>query len=481
MKISEIVEVANSVFIFEASSDETRWATREETKKLADNLTKQMPRYRFVPQKKSTSPAPFVRVFNADRADIVRYFKQFDLDSQPLKPEQAGISGKYRSNILSYPVNGVIYTLVVASSGSSGGDEGGVSVSIKEFTPTALGLAGKKYDKAGLLKAARAAVKKKTDSRPDLQNILLALLDIAETRSGSLPPELNSKLSDRARDQLSVDFGEILAPILIAQDEEDIDFPAEGNFPLVDVVVGGRNYSVKSLTGSGTSFKSISDLMDQYERTIEKDDSQKKLYSLFKGFHPSSGGKNVDKLIKAAALIDIPEYKTAVRLLGDGFDSYDGLQQLLSKVVTGNSAQAYGDFLNFVYPIMTAGGWDKPAGLPADGKYYMRGEGKPPVEKEAGFPSFRANPLKAATDILTYSLGVGTLNTVTRGRDSEKYSQMMTRIVNQSSAYLGKLDITPTGSLVSETKPFSQLKFKFQYHAPSHKPGNNLPGFLIVF
>jgi hypothetical protein len=30
------------------------------------------------------------------------------------------------------------------------------------------------------------------------------------------------------------------------------------------------------------------------------------------------------------------------------------------------------------------------------------------------------------------------------------------------------------------TKPFSQLNFGFQYHAPSHIPGNNLPGFMVV-
>ena len=467
--------------IFELA-DNLKYATKDQTKELAKNLSDQMPDFRFQPEKKSVSPVHYIRVFNADKADMVKYFKSHSLDSQPLEPEQAGISGKYRSNILSYEADGTIYTLVVASSGNKEGDEGGVSVSIKEFTPTALGLAGKKYDKAELLKDTRTAVKEKTKSRPELQQILLSLLDIAESGKGQLSTELNDQLSDRARAQLSVDFGEILAPILIAEDGEKIDFPAEGNFPLVDVVVGGRNYSVKSLTGSGTSFKSISDLMDSYEKAIEKDDTQKKLYSLFKGFHPAAGGKNVDKILKAAALSNIKEYAEAKSLLGADFDSYGALQNLLKKVVTGNSPQDYGKFLNFVYPVMTSGGWDKPVGLPADGKFYMGDQkGAKPVEKEAGYPSFRANPVKAATDILTYSLGVGTLNAVTKGKDSEKYSQMMTKIVNQSSAYLGKLDITDQGSLKSSSKAFSDLQFKFQYHAPSHKPGNNLPGFMIVF
>jgi hypothetical protein len=456
------------------------YASAKQTKELAANLSKQFPELRFEPQKKSVSPVFFIRIFGADKAEIVDYFKQFGLSSLPLEPEQAGISGKYRSNILSYNADDTIYTMVVASSGKN--EDSGVAVSIKEFTPTSLGLAGKKYNKKSLITATKNAVTEKTRSRPVLRDILLQLLDNAANGSGTLPPNLNSQLSDRARAQLGVDFGEILAPILIADDEEQIDFPAEGNYPLVDVIVGNRNYSVKSLTGSGTSFRSISNLMDNYEKSIQKDDAQKKLFALFKGFHPSQGGKNVDKLVKAAQLSNIPEYDAATRILGGKFDSYDGLQSLLSKVIADNSPKSYGMFLNLVYPVMTAGGWDKPVGLPADGKYFMSGmQGTKPVEKEAGYPSFRANPVKAATDIMTYVLGVGTLNAVNKGADSEKYDAMMTKIVNQSNCYLGKLDIMDDGSLAVASKPFSQLQFKFQYHAPSHKPGNNLPGFMIVY
>lgn len=464
--------------IMELNKNE-RWATRDEVRKFKENLSSALPLYRFEVEKKRISPVVYVRVFDATRANIVDYFKNLGISNVSLEPEQATLSGKYRGNILSYRVDGVIYTLVVASSGN---EESGISVSIKEFTPTKLGLAGKKYNKKELLSAARSAVRKKTSARPVLQKILLQLLDIAESSRGQLDSDLNEQLGDRARDQLSVDFGEILAPILIATDKESIDFPAEGNFPLVDVIVGKTNYSVKSLTGSGTSFKSVSELMDKYEKYIENDPAQKQLYKLFKGYHPSAGGKNVDKIIRAAGLIEIPEYKTAVEILGGKFSDYDQLQNRLSKFVSANTPQAYGQFLNFVYPIMSAGGWNKPVGLPADGKFYMGDQsGVKPTEKEAGYPSFRADPLKAATDILTYALGVGTLNRVTRGEDSEKYEMMMTNIVNQSSAYLGKLDITDRGSLTVATSPFSDLKFKFQYHAPSHKPGNNLPGFLIVF
>ena len=53
-------------------------------------------------------------------------------------------------------------------------------------------------------------------------------------------------------------------------------------------------------------------------------------------------------------------------------------------------------------------------------------------------------------------------------------------IVNKADAVLGKIDITLQGGLKISTRPFTDLKFNFQYHAPSHIPGNNLPGFIAI-
>lgn len=498
-------------FVLNELAVDARYANKAETQYLANELARQLPEYRFKVEKKSVSPVLYIRIFGADKQNILNYFKQHNLDPLPLEPEQSSISGKYRSGILSFQtsakpiapaapaktspseqpeepetkVDTIIYTLVVASSGRKDTDEKGVSVSIKEFTPTTLGLAGQKYTKDQLIAATKATVIEKTKSRPELQAILLGLVDVAANGGKTtLPPEINEHLSDRARNQLSVDFGEILAPIMFAKGNQLIEFPAEGNFPLVDVIVNGIKYSVKSLTGSGTSFRSISDLMDNFEKTIEKDSSQEKLFALFKGYHPASGGKNVDKLVKAASYINIPEYQAAKKWLGSDFNDYNQLVGLLTPIVgTDNSKTAYAKFLQSAYPIMTAGPWGKPVGLPADGNFYLGKKEKTGdvEEKAAGYPSFKANPIKGAANILTYALGVGTLNQVTKGPDAGEYAQMMTNIVNQSTAYLGRLDITDAGGVVAATKPFADLKFKFQYHAPSHMPGNNLPGFLIVY
>jgi hypothetical protein len=462
---------------------DAQFASRAQVKQLAANLEQDMPDVRFEVQTKSG--LPYIRIFGSDKQAITNYLKQYGYDNLPLEPKQFGLSSKYRSNILSYNAGDVIYSIVVAGSGKKDDDSKGVSVSIKEFTPTTLGLAGKEYNKASLIKDTQAAVINKTKTRPELQQILLELIQVAAGAQPSLSPEANENLSQRARDQLSVDFGEILAPINLANKSDKIEFPKEGNFPLIDVIVGGLKYSVKSLTGSGTSFRSIQDLMDNFEGTMENDETQERLFSLFKSYHPKAGGKNVDKIIAGSNHISVPEYTKISEILGGEFTDYASLQALLSKQKFAKmpNEQGYSTFLKMFYPAMIAGDWGKPVGLPADGNYYMgtsKGKEKP-TEKEAGYPSFRNNPAKAATDILTYVMGVGTLNAVERGPDADEYAKMMTNIVNQSPAWLGRLDITDSGEVVASAKPFTDLKFKFQYHAPSHKPGNNLPGFMIVY
>ena len=459
------------------------FATRNQIKQLAANLAHDIPDVRF--EVKTKSGLPYVRIFGSDTGTITNYIKQYGYDNLPLEPKQFGLSTKYRSNILSYNAGDVIYSMVVAGSGKKDDDGKGVSVSIKEFTPTTLGLAGKDYNRASLIKDTQAAIIAKTKTRPELQQILLELIQVAAGAQSELSPEANENLSQRARDQLSVDFGEILAPIKLANKNDKIEFPKEGNFPLIDVFVGDLKYSVKSLTGSGTSFRSIQNLMDNFEGTIANDETQERLFSLFKSYHPKAGGKNVDKIIAGSRHISIPEYKKISEILGGEFTDYASLQSLISKQKFAKmpNEQGYSTFLKTFYPAMIAGKWRYPAGLPADGNYYL-GTSKnkeKPTEKEAGYPSFKANPVKAATNILTYVMGIGTLNAVERGPDAKEYAQMMTNIVNQSPAWLGRLDITGDGKVVASAKPFTDLKFKFQYHAPSHKPGNNLPGFMIVY
>lgn len=463
---------------------EKQYSDRAQTQALAKNLEKAFPGAKIKAEKKAVSPVSYVRIIGSDIDTVTEFFKRQGLQSLPLTAEQLNVTGKYQNSMLSYDAGGVIYTIVVASSGrSSPEDKDKISVSIKELTPVELGLAGKKYNKDQLVTATRTAVENKFKNRPDLRDVLLSLVDVALGNIGALPPELNDKLSPRSRAQIGVDFGEVLAPIMLMDDNDVAEFPSEGNAKLIDVYLGNKGYSVKSLTGSGTSFRSISDLMDRYEASIVDDDEKQELFKLFKAFHPSAGGKNVDKLIRGAQFLHIPEYQKLLDITGQSeIGDYSQLQSAIKDTITvGKKVMDYPEFLRTFYPMMTAGGWRTPVGLPQDGPYYLGQKDTPPKEKTAGAPSYRANPVKAASDIITYSLGVGLLNSVNQGPNNDKYDQMMTDIVTKSPVYLGKIDLNNQGQLVATTRPFSDLKFRFQYHAPSHLPGNNLPGFMIVY
>lgn len=384
----------------------------------------------------------------------------------------------------SFEKDGELYTVVIGMKGVKGDDESSVGLARKELTPSGLGIAGGFFDKKELINATKKAVESKIRKRdPVLADALIAMVDGAAS-GGKTPvaPELMAHIAPYLG-TLSQDFGEILAPILILQPGQKAELP-KGNEPLVDVKIPGMNLSIKALTGSGTSFRSISDLMDKYEATIANDKESKKHFEVLKAFHPSAGGKNVDKIIKAAAKANIKEYKEAVRKFG-AFNDYAGL---LSRAGTFNwrdgSVESYRDFLNLSLDVFTASdsGGTKFVGMPADGKFYLGGGKKPsaPREKAAGYASFRANPPKAAADIITYSLGVGLLNYVKGGKNADKYKTMMTNIVKEADAVIGHITVNKDGTMSLVTKPFSTLQFQFQYHAPSHIPGNNLPGFIAL-
>jgi hypothetical protein len=468
-----------------------QYATREQVKHLAAELAKQLP-YRFdVESKPAVSPVVYIRIFGADIEELKSYFGQWGLEPLQTTPEQNILSGKYEK--LSYLAGNTVYTLVIASvvdkktktapAKTTVEPTGAVVVVKKEFTPTVMGLGGRVFHRDQLVKSTIEAVKQQAKDRPALMSILLELIEVASGNKSALSPENNANLNAAARKQLSQDFGEILAPILLADNKEVIEFPAEGNFPLIDVSVGANRYSIKSLTGSGTSFSSIVGLLDSFEKTIASDKDQLALFNLIKQYHPTAGGKNVDKIIRAALHARIAEAQEAQNVFGK-FGDYPGmLSQIVAKGYgQDTSDKGYTQFLQALLPVSTAGLWDMPVGMPADaGKYLKNVTGLTSSQaKTAGYPSYRANPAKAMADILTYVLGVGTLNYITRGEKAKEYQAMMTKIVSQSPAWLGKIDITRDGQLSITTKPFSELNFGFQYHAPSHIPGNNLPGFMVI-
>jgi hypothetical protein len=459
------------------------YADNKSLKALVDFLQQQMPGGKFsVQTAKGTKQVSSVRAIGISLASLKQAMTAFGAIQGVPDTKQSTASSSFPA--YSFEKDGNLHTIVIGMKGVKSDDESSVGLARKELTPAGLGIQGGIFDKNELVSATKKAVESKIRNRdPILADALIAMVDNAAA-GGTAPiaAELMSHVVPYLG-TLSQDFGEILAPILILKPGQKAELPT-GNNPLVDVKIPGMNLSVKALTGSGTSFRSISDLMDKYEASIENDKDSKKHYNVLKAFHPSAGGKNVDKIINAAAKANIKEYKEAVRKFGN-FANYNDLQKRMSTFNwRDGSAASYKDFLSVSLDVFTASDnkGTKFVGMPADGKFYL-GTGKKsdaPREKAAGYASFRANPFKAAADIITYSLGVGLLNYVKGGKNADKYKEMMTNIVNKADAVVGHITVNRDGTMKLVTKPFSMLQFQFQYHAPSHIPGNNLPGFIAL-
>lgn len=406
-------------------------------------------------------------------------------DPATLTPEQRSVStSKTR---LGFELGGITYTVVLAAS-RTGIQGSNIIIQKKKTSPTNLGLGGKTFNKEQLISAATNSIKTVFKSNQEIQTMLIELINIAKNGGkGKLTPGSQAVLEDNIKN-VSQDFGEILAPIIMLQPGDVCEFPKSGNEPLTDVRVGGINYSIKSMSGSGTSFKSISALMDKYEESINVDEERKKLYAPLAEFNPKKGGNNLDKIIRASNVAKTPEFVEITKILGvQEITSWNELLGLLEKKIAGID---YPTFLNTFKSAATAGKWPtrggkgiQMLGFPADSAYAMGLTDKKPGKEDgaAGAPSYSANKISAAGNILVYVMGKGLEFYVQKVEGvSSKYKQMMTDIVNKSDATLGHISINSDGSMEVEVKPFSALEFVFQYHAPSHIAGNNLPGFAII-
>lgn len=460
-----------------ADQNPVTYATNKELKDLAAFLTQSFPDGKFTVQNAGgTKQVSSIRARGINLASLKDAMTKFGATTTNPDQKQMTTSSSFPAN--SFDKNGTLFTVVIGMKGVKSDDEASVGISRKELSPAGLGIHGGKFNKKELISATKSAVEKKFRKRdPILADTLIAMVDSAAAGgSNPLPPDQMQHVSPFLG-TLSQDFGEILAPLLIMKDNDIAELPT-GNNPLVDVKLPGMNMSVKALTGSGTSFKAVSDLMDKYEASIKDDKESKEKYEILKQFHPSSGGNNKDKIIRAAARANIPEYKALIKILGT--KTLDGFGDLVNAVKAKTGSADYPTFLKTFYPMMTAGPWGKPVGLPQDGPFYLGQTDVKKKEKAAGKPSYDANPSGGGADIITYSLGVGLLNDVTKGDNSEKYKSMMTNIVNKAEAVIGHITINNDGTMSLKTKPFSDLEFRFQYHAPSHIPGNNLPGFIAI-
>tara|TARA_X000000950_G_C13903340_1_gene655764 strand:+ start:1079 stop:2698 length:1620 start_codon:yes stop_codon:yes gene_type:complete len=354
----------------------------------------------------------------------------------------------------------------------------GSSVGIKVFTPTNLGLANKIMSRTELYNTLKSTIPGKVNDEIT-EELLLQLVDVAVKKRKAVDPDIIEQFNADDLRQLGVDFGEILGPLMSGEDA--IKFPA-GNSMLADVEINGKPISVKSASGSGTSFKAILPYLDKLKnnKAVKLNKEEKKVNNFFRAFVDTKGN-NMDKIVAGSTVANTPEHQAMATLVGNKNFTVADLENYASKF----GKREYGKFLNAIYPVAIAGGYkiadkDRPNGLPQDAAYYMHKSDKKPKAKQAGKPSWDAQgSAVAGRNIMVYILGASFLKDAKRIEKKEKFSNFLSKVMQGANAEIMWVNINPNGTLSLQRKPIKDVQADFQYHAPSHIPGNNLPGFSL--
>lgn len=356
----------------------------------------------------------------------------------------------------------------------------GSKVALKQFIPSKLGLQGKLFNRSSLYNHLVSVLQKNAE---DIKaQLLLELLEVAVQKKKNVNPELMAEFNNDDLRQLGIDFGEVLAPMMSGQD--NIKFP-NGNEMLADVEINGQLISVKSAGGSGTSMKAILPYLDAFKQSnlkqaIKLNKEEQEVENFFRAFVDTKG-KNNDKILAGSNIARTPEHLALEKLIGKKNLNVVDLENFAGKF----KKNQYGTFLKTIYPITIAGGYkikdkDRPNGLPRDAMYYMKMTDKKPPAKQAGKPFWMsAGPAEAGRNILLYILATSFLKDAKKVEKKEKYSKYLSNVMKKVKAELHWITINRNGTLTLNKKPISDVAVEFQYHAPSHIPGNNLPGVAL--
>jgi len=419
-------------------------------------------------------------------------------------PKQISTSDTFQSTTYSLEDNGVLFTIVLAGKGQ----EGAAQIGIQSLRPEKFGLTNQEKTKKDLANFVKSKIPLVVKDQI-FQQGLIQLVDVAIGSRSSVDQNLMNHMSG-ILNYISQDFGEILTPLVMAKDDNEvIKFPEKSNKPLIDAEINGKPIAVKSLGGSGNSFIVIKDLIDSYVDTKRKEDPEFKpsqSYDILKDF-VSTDGKTLDKLIRAAQRARIPEAIKMNEILGvsDPPLNYaqlkDSVEKLVNKLKSEDNSNLYKRYLEIISPAaFAANRMTKPkegrkskkefvpkpvgVGLPADYKKYTGVESEDDVEenkRSAGKKSFDQDFVKAATRQLTYMLGVGFRNHVVEGPAAQEMADTITDIMQAKDAVAAKIEILPAGTIKVTTVAFSDLKFGYQYHAGTKTVDQNAPGFHIYF
>lgn len=454
---------------------------------------------------------PSIRILKALPKDQVKQSLSSAFTLTGADSISSTVTDTYQASTYQIIINNIIYTVILAGKGGKVIDgKKKAEVGGQQLRPDNLGLAGISITKSQLISTVKKSLVHAVGKDPVLLSALQQLIDVAAGTRTEIDPNLAEHINDDTTLKLiSQDFGEILTPIMMAKDNNDlIDFPKKSNAGLIDVVIKGQPVSVKSLGGSGNSFAVIQDLIDDYEKEIaktpeEKDAERDRLFDIIKEYRKVPGKVTTDHLIRVAQKTQIPEVLKLNELLGATPTNYKELYNSVDKFVKNidpqnrlDKKEKYKKYLQAILPISTAGnhttGKKNPklesVGMPYDWEHYITGGDIEGIKnpKSSGKKYFDADFVSAATDHLTYLLGACFTKTVTsaktsEGKDAEAMSRLITSMMTRKDATAAKISIGSNGSLRLIVVPFKDLTFGYQYHAGTNRPAQNAPGFTIFF
>jgi hypothetical protein len=484
------------------------YATKEQQSvvknQIADLLQVDFPEAKV--ESRTDKIIPHIRIKNAlPKEEVFNKLISSGLNlKNNIDSKQIQTSDTYQKSTYSYIKDGILYTIVLAGKGEAGKAQTGIQTLRPEF----FGLSGQTLTRSKLAQHVKSRLSSATKDTI-FQQGLSQLIDVAMGDKPNVDSNLMNHMSG-VLNLVSQDFGEILTPIIMAKDDNElISFPEKSNKPLIDAEVNGRPVAVKSLGGSGNSFSVIKDLIDTYEETKKKQNpefSPSQSFQILKDF-VSKDGKTVDKLIRAAQNAKIPEAVSlnSILRLSQPPMNYKQLEQgvinLVSRLKAEGESNLYKRYLETITPAaFAAGRMTKPkegrkskkefipksigVGLPADYTKYVNIDSEDSAEenkRSAGKKKFDQDFVKAASRQLTYMLGVGFRNYVVEGPAAQEMEDTISDVMSAKNAVGARIEITPNGTINVETVPFTDLRFGYQYHAGTSTVNQNAPGFSIYF
>jgi len=400
-----------------------------------------------------------------DKEEVEDILQKVDRSIQ-LKPTAEKITSYSAGSPFEFMSGGKRFFIVTRTAIASG-DKKVKIFNKKELTPVTLGLRNVYANKKELAKDIAEKIASKYDG--DRADALVEILKNAETypTQQPIPEELHYLLQGTNLKQISQDFGECIAPICYAKDTDRIEFPA-GNEPIVDVIVGGTDIAVKSLSGSGNSLVKMKEIIDAYGDTIDQQDLKaKSRYATIQKLADDS--KSVINLIlELCTDLQTPEMVKlkAETIPAQEINTLEDLKKVVEVLLKKEGKEiSYNDVIAKCKDILSASG--KTYGMPRD-------------IATAGPKKFARDPIIYTAYMLTYGLGKGLENVIINGVDKDSYAETIQDIMKNMSASVGFIGVNANGIIELKVKKFSDLNFKFDYHAYTSNPGNNRPGFAII-